>query len=440
MKGGLSPSEVATSPAPVVRAWLTPGKSRFAKALSWSLAAHAVSRLVMLVAGMEVSRRIGVQAFADFTMFIVSLNLLAAFADLGGSIAVMKYSVVSRTEGRREEGLALLAASQQVSLVLAGGVFVVMLLTTRAGTWPAWQIAALGLAGLVACLQSSFASVLVALRELRQVFIANLAFALIVVVGTAVAAWQRDLTTLIWALPLGYALQCAVQAVVMRRELPISLNAWLRPNLPHIGKVLGLMGFLAPTSALASSLPWLTANLQQQAGTDTLAVATFGASMTLFGMILTIPSRMAQLFFIDQVETNAAGAGAMQIVRSDLRAMALAAGSAALCVFGLVAVAPWLLGWYGADIAAHVDAIVALVSVGVVAITVQVLGNRIVAADRPAIWLAVTTLQAAVVLSILLVRPVSAIWLPAAAYWAGYGAAFVAGVIGYVAALRKPRA
>lgn len=415
------------------------GNGKFVQALSWTLAAYVISRLALLIAGMELSRRVGVGAFAEFTIFVFSFNLLAAFSDLGSSVAMLKYGAASRFGEHRPDALRRLVASQQLSFLIALISFGALIAFTRIGDWPSWQLAALGLAGLGTGWQVTFASVLVALRELRHLFIGSLLFAVIVAAGSLLAGASRDWSPLMWALPSAYLAQCAWQAAIVQRHLQLPWREWIRPRGSELRKVLGLIGFLAPTSAIASTLPWLTANVQLTQGSDAIAVAVFGASITLFGLAMTVPSRIGQLVFVRQVESGLAGASSFHALRADAKAMAVTVLCAIAGVVVLVVFGGMILGRYGPDVAAQNGPIYSFISLAVVAGVLQLIGNRIVAAGWPSLWFGVVVAQALVLAATLLARPVGALWLPVAAYWAGYLAALPIAIGCYFYALSRAR-
>lgn len=432
----------AAHPAPL--GWLaqrlSPSARRFACALSWNIAGHALARVTVLLAGLGITRSLGVDAFADFTFYLFSINLLAALSDMGVSFAMMKYGVVARLEGGGSESIDHLAAALQLGL---GGFvlsFAAMILFTRVETWPSWQIAALGLAGIAVVWQVTFAAVLISMRRLRETFIGNAIFAMLLLVGVAAGAWSVSPMPAMLAYPAAAFAQCLYQARLVNREFRLHWTAWLRPRLREMPGIFGLIGYMAPTSLIASALPWAVANIQLAQGTGKTALAVYGAATMLFGLTMTVPGRIAQLFFIDQVEQTFADQSVRRFVWTDLKAVGISMSAALAMSAALFIAGDLLLDRYGAAISRHSPAIYALAAVAVIVCPYQIIGSRIVSVGWQQLWLAISIVQAVVLLAVVWDLPVSAEWTPSLAYWVSYAIALAFAMPLYVYSTRRARA
>lgn len=420
---------------------MTPAFWRFAGGLSWTLAGHLLVRISVMLAGLGISRALGVDAFADFTFYLFSIALLAAFSDMGISYAMMKYGVLSRMRGgKRTLALDRLAASLQLGF--AGFVlsFAAILLFTRVGGWAAWQILALGLAGLAAVWQACFAMVLMATRQLRIVFLGNALFASILLTGVGISASVSSPLPAMLAYPAGALAQCAYQARVVNRDFGLGWSAWLRPRFNEMPAIFGLIGFMMPTSLVVSALPWAIANIQLSRGTDKSALAVFGVGILFFGLTMVVPGRIGQLFFIEQVEQYYTAESARQFLVADTKAAAAGMITALFMSGGLILAGDLLLNYYGPQIAIHAMAIYTLASVSILACPYQIVGNRMVSTGWQALWLPVTLVQAAVLLALVWHAPMGAHWSPPLAYWASYTAALAVAMPLYLLAVKRPRA
>lgn len=419
---------------------VSPKVRQFIAALSWNLAGHALVRITILVAGLGIARSLGVEQFADFTFYLFSINLLAAFSDMGISYAMMKYGIVARLDGADLQSVDRLAATLQLGLVGFLLSFVLMLLFTRVSSWPHWQIAALGFAGLAVVWQVTFAAVLLSMRRLRKIFVGNLIFAVVLLGGVIIGAGSSSPIPAMIAFPIGALAQCAYQARLVNRLLGMGWNEWLHPRPREMPAIFRFIGYMAPTSLIASALPWAVANIQLSQGASKTSLAVFGAASMLFGLTMTIPARIAQLFFVDQVEHGLTGRHVRRLVAADFKAIAVSTLTALLMVGGLFLFGDILLDRYGPEIAIHSPAIYALAAVAVIVCPYQIVGNRIVSMGWQKFWLPVTIIQAVVLLLMVQEAPFTAEWNPSVGYWASYGAALLAALPLYFCASKRPRA
>lgn len=422
--------------------WLprnSPGLRRFVEGLSWNLAGHVIVRAAVLVAGLGIARTLGVDAFADFTFFLFSINLLAALSDMGISYAMIKYGVMARLGAEGPRGIDRLAAALHLGLAGFGVSFLAMILLTRVAAWPQWQIAALGVAGIAAVWQVTFASVLISMRRMRDIFVGNAIFAIVLIAGVAAGGWSASPMPPMLAYPAATLLQCLYQAKLVNRLLQVSGVVWLRPRLGGIKRAMGLIGFMAPISLIASILPWAIATIQLSEETGKVTLAVFGAATMLLGLTMTVPGRIAQLFFVDQIEQRLAEHAMMRSVRADLKAAGFSILVALAVISLLLLGGEILLEQYGPVIARHSWAIYALAAVAVIVCPYQIIGNRLVAAGWQALWLPITIVQAALLLGVVWTAPTGAVWGPALGYWISYAGATLVALPLYVFAIKRAR-
>lgn len=417
-------------PAPIplteaVRGFLA---GSFIKGLSWNLAAYALARVTVLIVGMVVAGSLGIAPFAQLTLFILTINLLSAFSDLGVSTATTRATIEARTE---PQALPRLVGGIHLTLPAWAIAFFVVTRLSEVGDWSAQALTLLAVGGLASAWQSISAAMLTGLDRQSAIFAGNVVFAILQILFAGLAVGFGDVRWAMGGMVLAYAAQAALQLALACNSLSLPLRAWLKPSALAMRAAAGMVGVMALTSLIASLLPFAIGNHLAKSDSSGVALAIFGASTALFGLVLAVPSRVAMLYFVRQVGHHFDAAGRWAMMRQDLRAIALTVLAAAAALVGLVAIMPLLAPRWGSAVAAQVTILIAYSALALPAAAIQLLGSRFVAVGRPQPWLAITIVQTVAAFVALETLEVESAWLPTVVVGVGYGCALVCSAWAY---------
>lgn len=411
-------------------------RGSFFKGLRWNLGAYALARITTLAVGMVVAGGLGAAAFAQLTYFTLTVNLLGAFSDFGVSTATTRATIEARSQPL---ALPRLVGGFHLTLPAWAVTFFAVTQISQVGGWSAQALGVLAIGGLATAWQSISAAILTGLDRQAAIFTGNVIFATLQIAFAGLAVWLGDVRWAIGGLALAYAAQTAVQLVLASNRLALPLRAWLKPSPSAMRDAMGMVGVMALTSLIASALPFAIGDHLASSDPSGVALAVFGVSTALFGLVMAVPSRVGMLYFVRQVSHHFDVAGRAAMMRQDLRAAFLTVMAAVAGLVGLVAILPLLLPRWGSDVAAHGATLIVFSALAVLAAGTQLLGSRVVAVGRPQAWLAVTIAQTAASYIALKAIPVDSIWLPTVVFGVGYGCTLACGLWAYRLAIGAKR-
>lgn len=412
--------------------------------LSWTLGGYALARLAVLIGGMEISRKLGIPAFANLSYFIFSMNLLGSLSDMGISNAVLRYGVEAQSAGGKSQGLRRVVACVQLATLVWCAALTGLCLLTPVGSWRAVDVAVLGVAALLLTWQATFNSVMQALNQLRDQFIGNILFSSAIIATTLIAVARGDVDLAKIGFVVAYLLQFVWSWRAIRHAFDGSSTNWGQVSRVDVRAVLQTVSVMAITSGLASLMPWYVSDRIGLMPDGAIGVAVFAASMSIFGLIMAIPGRIGLLIYIHQLQQQRAivadaGRRILSAVTADAKAIGLAVAFLLVLILALQLMSGPILGRYGPVIAEYRAPIMGFMLIGFAASVLSIIGNRIVATGNLVIWLGVTILQCLGAVLALNVASVPASWAGTVSYAGGFCVAMIVALPSYIYSIKRPK-
>lgn len=349
-----------------------------------------------------LARSFSPEQFAAYGYFLVTIAMLATYAGLGlGVTASRLFAELGSRDGEHLPPIGLLliisAALSSLSFLLVMALPGYLL---DAGLQiPRWMLA-LGVALTVGGIIPSGG--ILGLEKYRTASLISLASATVMLSTVFAAAHSQSLVLSMLSIIFSLGVQAAGQLIVVMHAVGRdTLKESCRWDSTIILRITSLAGPMFLVSVLSGSAVWVVGRIiLARSGQGEFALYSIGLQWLSLGLLL--PGMIARVVLPRLVKSDSKEAKGLV-----MKASAMAFGFSLLILIVFSALAPWLIQLYGdsymqADYLIPIFLLVALFSA-----PTNTIGNAIVAADRPGVWLRMTTVWFVVLCVGMLKTPIS---------------------------------
>lgn len=330
------------------------GAARLRSALGWSLLATALGQGATFLSAVVLANLLGREGFGRYTVVQSTLLTVAQMATLATGYTATRYVAELRSVDRLRAGrvMGLCAAASTVTAMLAAAGLAL------SAPWVAGALlrepslaGALALVGAAVFfqVQNSYQSgVLAGLEEYRAMAAAGGVLGVGTVAGGAIGAWRGGLMGALAGLVAAHALYWVVLRVLTRRRCALH---GVSPTFRGAWEERGILQRFAIPAAISGMVTvpsvWVANAFVARRPEGFGEMALFNASNSLRVLVLVLPVILNQVAL--SIISHQRGVGNEGGYRRMFWAnMKLTAASVTVGALGLLALAPWLLGMFGA--------------------------------------------------------------------------------------------
>jgi O-antigen/teichoic acid export membrane protein len=359
-------------------------------------AASVLGRGAFVLTFMILARSLSAEDLARTNFFLLTLNMIAAYATLGVGVAASRYFPLAQEHSSqvRSSIHALVALSLVSALVVT---LLVPLIWPQLTSMPLSWLFVAALVFLVLGLVP--ASALVGLQMYRQSLAVAAASGSVLVLGALLAARESSVTLAFAAIGLSFALKTLGDATLASRRLGAAFWRPFRVCLSDIRGVLSLVGPMAITGAMSGSGAWVVGEMVRARWAD-LDYTHYGIGLQWYALGMFLPGMVTTVLFPLQVQAAQATSRSSQAPNRLLFYGVGLAAIVCLVILGIaVPLSPFIARAYGPGFAGESWMIWGFVAAAGFGAPAGALGAHLISIDRQGTWTACTAVWLAVLVA-----------------------------------------
>lgn len=260
------------------------------------LAAHILARGSLSLASILVAREFSAEEFAAYSYYQVTISTFATFASFGLGTSAARHFALLTKKDFEEFGFPF-GTLWAVGFIVPSiaGIFLGALPVRWVGDAGVPQVMmAAGVAALLATVVPSGA--MLGLQLFRLSVLSALASAVAMMVLLYVSIKLESLHLAVWALVLGFLVQCIGDSLcVIRRVGGRRLWSTFHIDIRSLCRLAGFAGPMFMVSVLNAAALWVVARIVRASDPTQREFVLFSIGMQWFSLVLVLPSVLAKV-------------------------------------------------------------------------------------------------------------------------------------------------
>ncbi len=349
----------------------------------WTLLVQVSMRGSFTITTLILARNFGVEEFADFAYFLVTLSAFSAVGALGIQMSATKV-FATRSGVRIQDGQ--IGALSAFSFLLASCVSLVILAVPSSILGMHSPALAKFLAPAVFCfaLTSLPLNALIAIGSHHLAAIVTIATGLIIVAGALLASSYASLNVAVSAIFIASVIQLLLAYFVFLRKFGLRrFTRLMNFSGLHVAHFMKFAGSFLVVTIISSMLPWVVSRIVLIAHGTSIQFATFSIGMQWFALSMLAANAISRA-----TAPDFAAADRSNERKALIRRVAIVTGASSLLLISIgTFISPELAALYGPSFSSAHEELALFLWPGVAASIAAVLGNALAFASKELVWM-----------------------------------------------------
>lgn len=354
----------------------------------WNLISHLMTRGVLMVAAIYLSRHFDVQEFASYSYFNLTVSMLTAFSSLGLGVGASKYfaalNIINSSENYQKAS-GLWVVSFIISIIVALIIAMMPIEVVGAGlNLPIWLYSI----GVFLTFQAIVPSgAMLGLEKYRSAVAVAIVYSFVIITSSYISVYYGSILIAVFGVLLAISIQAILETLIVLRYIgfqKFKLNVNFRIEI-----VRELISFSFPmifVSLIAASGTWILGRFIMMAdnGVYNFAIYTIGLQWYALGLLL--PGVISKVMLPKLIKDNILSDklhGTRRIVKNGIY-LSIGA-SVVIAILGAI-VGPLLVKLYGAQYSPDRWYIAAYLIAAIFNSPANAIGNALIANNKQNKW------------------------------------------------------